>query len=70
MKNLEPLLASSFTESVDFRSTIRDVQGESMTCPHCEALCQALGKVRNNWYALCKCGTYIQMCARADDYYD
>jgi hypothetical protein len=41
-----------------------------LICPHCETECQAAGKVRNSWYALCRCGTYIQTCECVDDYYD
>ncbi|HEY1348789.1 MAG TPA: hypothetical protein VGF67_04095 [Ktedonobacteraceae bacterium] len=60
----------SYIESLESVSNDLDAQSASMMCPHCGSLCPSIGKVNKNWYALCRCGTYIQQCNNAEDYCD
>lgn len=70
MQHANPSLISSPGKLI-YRSTGKyDVQRTLMTCPDCKMLCLSTGKVKNGWYALCRCGTYIQKCTSKDDYYD
>lgn len=70
MKDPEISLASSYMQLAYLNADTPGFLSNPMICPHCETECQTAGKVRNSWYALCKCGTYIQTCECADDYYD
>jgi transcription elongation factor Elf1 len=74
MQNLRPLFThfsgAQNEPTARFRSNSRNQQQDSLTCPHCGTQSQAGGKVKNSWYALCKCGTYIQFCANVSEYYD
>lgn len=70
MEEFIPVLASPRRESFPLSPDVRDFERRLMICPHCEAQCQAIGRVKNSWYTLCKCGTYIQTCVHIDDYSD
>lgn len=70
MQSISLLSVRSCSESLERVSADRDVQSSSMTCPHCGNLCPSLGKVNKNWYALCRCGTYIQQCSSIEGYCD
>lgn len=58
------------SESLEIVSNDLDTQSGSMTCPHCGNHCPSIGMVNKNWYALCRCGTYIQQCSSVEDYCD
>lgn len=51
-------------------SDVHNSQYESVSCPHCRTQCKAAGMVKNSWYAICQCGTYIQMGTGEDEYSD
>ena len=70
MEESTPVLANPCPEPIPFSLDIRDLERKSMICPHCETRCQAIGRVKNSWYTLCRCGTYIQTCVYTDDYLD
>jgi hypothetical protein len=70
MQSVGLLSIHSCSESLESVSNDLDVQSGSMMCPHCSSLCPSIGKVNKNWYALCRCGTYIQQCNSVEDYCD
>lgn len=70
MQSISLLSARSRSESLEYASNDLDAQSSSTTCPHCGDLCPLIGKVNKNWYALCRCGTYIQQCNSVEDYCD
>lgn len=65
---LQPTVSRS--GSVEYHVDNRKVESKQMTCPDCGTLCPPIGKVKNNWYSLCRCGIYIQLCTTNDDYTD
>jgi transcription elongation factor Elf1 len=66
MQELQLHLANPRNASSYSHFKPRDSQSGLLTCPHCETLCQATGKIKNSWYVLCQCGTYIQRCDSVD----
>jgi hypothetical protein len=70
MSEQRSVFVSPGRHSLSFSAYARGAERRALTCPHCEAQCQAAGRVKNSWYALCRCGTYIQTCEQLEDYYD
>lgn len=73
MQNLTLPSVRLYTEhrdSVRFSPNVDERQHQPMTCPDCGTQCQASGKVKNSWYAHCKCGAYIQLCPSVSEYHD
>lgn len=70
MPELSPLLTLPRPEALYYNTETSETRSHPLVCPHCQMLCQAIGKINNSWYTLCKCGTYIQICEYADDYRD
>lgn len=76
MQIISSLLVSTRDASIDYAvnnpiiQKKQPVQGGLITCPHCGIPSLAAGKIKNGWYSLCPCGTYIQTCTNDADYSD
>lgn len=75
MQQVSPSLVSprseslSYNEPLPYKMNNQTSQVRLITCPHCGILSLTTGKVKNSWYLLCRCGTYVQQCVD-DDYSD
>jgi hypothetical protein len=70
MQSVSALSVSSRSESIDYQRSHPEVEKATITCPDCRTLCLSMGKIKKDWYILCRCGTYIQKCTSSDDYSD
>lgn len=70
MQQVSPSLMSSRNESISSKRKNQTTQMRLITCPHCGILSLTTGKVKNSWYLLCRCGTYVQKYINDDDYSD
>lgn len=69
MQETKLALMGTHQEFTRSNSNSSDYQRISVACPHCGTQSQAAGKIKESWYVLCRCGTYIQVGA-GDDYCD
>jgi hypothetical protein len=70
MQQMNSLFVNSRDSFIHYETTNQIMQRRLITCPHCGISSQAAGKVKNSWYILCPCGTYIQQCTSDTDYSD
>lgn len=41
-------------------------QKNELPCLDCGILCTSIGRMKNGWYTLCQCGTYMQIYTHDD----
>lgn len=70
MQQMSLSLVSSRNEFISSQKMSHTTQMRPITCPHCGVLSLTTGKVKNSWYLLCRCGTYVQISTENDDYSD